>query len=138
MRLPCFVSRRKGVALLPFPFALFFLEFCFARLFDEFRRGFHQYFFFHLEQLAAFADVYRTHNGVGYHRDTLHDARNQSGTLDGVFPGFFQQQVGLEADKIHLVGVDIGLVIRSVVLAGEAVGVIAVGQEADFDVHAFL
>ena len=54
--------------------ALFFLEPGFASLFNKFCCRFHQDLLFHLQHLAAFTDIYRTHDGIRYDRDTLDNA----------------------------------------------------------------
>ena len=56
---------------------------------------------------------------------------------DVAHAGFLQQQIGLKADEVHFMRVDVGLIVGGVVLACETVRVIPVGQQAYFDVHAF-
>ena len=90
-----------------------------------------------VQQLGALLDIYVAHDGFGDDGDALHQAADEFGPLDGVAARVFQQEVGLEADEVRLVFADEGLELRAVVLAGKGVGVVAVGQEADFDVHAF-
>ena len=91
---------------------------------------------FDAEELGAFFDVDVAHDGLRDDGDALHDAAYQFGAADGVFAGVFEQQVGLEADEVCLMFLNELAELCSVVLAGERVGVVAIGEEADFDVHA--
>lgn len=96
----------------------------------------HQQAVFYMQQLGALLDVYVAHDGFGYYRNALYQVADQFSPFDGVASGILQQQISFEANKVRFVFVDECLKLGSVVLAGERVGVVAVGQEAHFDVHA--
>ncbi len=88
-----------------------------------------------LEHGGAFPHVHLPHDGVGYDGDAPHDVRHERRAADGVVAAVGQEQVRLEADEVHLVPVDVFLELGRRVLAGEAVGVVAVGQEEHLDVE---
>ena len=87
--------------------------------------------------MGALLDIDITHNGFGNDGNALHKVSDKLGTLDGVFSCIFQQQIGFEADKVRFILLYEGLELRRIVFACKGVRVVTVGQEADFDVHAF-
>ena len=144
-RLGCRHVRRRRCRGCPAFGRLLGLRLCIPLLFERFfslcffQFGYfsQQQFFVHLQQLAAFLHIDRTDNRVRDDSNAPHDVADESGTFDWVAAGIVEQQVGLEADEVHFVRVDIILIICRIVLAGEAVRIVAVGQEDDFDVHTF-
>ena len=91
-----------------------------------------------MQHLATLLDVLGTHDGFGNDRDTIYDVLDDLGSLERVSTSLRHQEVGLESYEVHLMGSDILLELRGVVLAGKAVGVFTVGQEHHLDVHALL
>lgn len=89
------------------------------------------------EQAGAFTDVHLTDDAVGDDGDAVDNVLHEGGPLDGIVGGVVEQQVGFEADEIDLAGFDVVLKVGGRVLTGEAVGVVAIGQEEDFDVQSF-
>ena len=89
------------------------------------------------EQASAFTDVHLTDDAVGDDGDAVDNVLHEGGPLDGVVGGVVEQQAGFEADEIDLAGFDVVLKVGGRVLTGEAVGVVAIGQEEDFDVQSF-
>ena len=85
---------------------------------------------------GALAHVHLAHDGVGDGGDAPDDVRDEPGALHRVVAAVGKQQVCLEADEVRLVLVDVLLELLGRVLAGEAVGVVAVGQQQHLDVHA--
>ena len=76
-----------------------------------------------------------THNLVGYKADAVRHVGNERGTFHRVGLRILHQQVGLEADEVLRLRGDVVLHLRGIVLAGEAVGVVAIGQEKHAHVH---
>ena len=69
------------------------------------------------------------------HRDALDDAVDGSGALQRVAL-VLQQQVGLELNEVGLVFLDVFPEVAGGVFSGEGVGVVAIGQEQNLEVHA--
>ena len=87
---------------------------------------------------GAVVGIDRTLHRVRYLGDAVGDVVDDPGPLQRVPSGVGEQQVGLEADEILLVPGDEGLHLFQRVFPGEGVGVVAVREENDLDVHPFL
>ena len=72
---------------------------------------------------------------VLYLRDALYNAVDSLGALQRVAL-VAEQQVGLELDEVGLVVLDILAEVGGRMLAGERVGIFAVGQQQHLQVHA--
>ena len=86
--------------------------------------------------LRAVMQIGVAENGIHHHRDALHDGVDGVGTLQRV-AFVAQQEVGLKLYEVGLMLLDVLTEIAGSVLAGEGVGVLTVGQQQHFQVHAF-
>ena len=87
--------------------------------------------------MGALLDIDIAHNGFGNDGNALHKVSYKLGALDGVFSCIFKQQIGFKADKVRFILLYEILEFRRIVFASKGVRVVPVGQEANFDVHAF-
>ena len=94
-------------------------------------------FLVNVHHSRTFPYVHLAHDGVGNHGDTLHDVGYERGALQRIVAAIGEQEVGLKTDEIHLMAIDVFLKLLSGMLAGEAVGVVAVWQEEHLDFHSF-
>ena len=89
----------------------------------------------HVDTMGKVGDIGRTQYLVGDHRDALHYAADGLTTLHGV-ANILNRQPTLEGDKVRLVLLDIAFQVIGRVLTGKRVGVVAIGQQQHFDIHA--
>ena len=79
----------------------------FGFLASQFGDLFHKQLFAHIQHLAALFYIFAAQNLVGYNGNALYHIANEPGTAYGVFAHFVEQQVGLEADEVDFVPLDI-------------------------------
>ena len=105
-------------------------RFAAGRTFDALECNFtQQHLFVDLHLFRAFARIDRARNGIGNHRNALHDVGDQRRFLQRVALRFVEQQACFERDEILFVVQDEITKLRGVVLACERVGVVTVGQQ---------
>ena len=89
----------------------------------------------YLEHGGTLLYIHLPNDGARNDCDALHHALDEFGTLDGIARTIAQQEVDLELDEIDLVAVYVCLILLGVMLAGKAIGVVAIGEEEDADIH---
>ena len=82
-------------------------------------------------------DVFLPFDHVGNDGNGANDFFEDFGFADGVVLDVFEEYAGFEFDEILFVGAEVFLKLSGTVFLGVAVGVFAVGEENDTDVHAF-
>ena len=110
--------------------------FCLLCLADGLCHFRHQNFLLDAELVAAFFGVDGARDVRRYYGNGLHYVAYRGGTFYRVVLQAFQQDCGLEADKVGLVRGYIVLKLCCAVFLGEAVGVVAVGKQQHLYVQA--
>ena len=83
-------------------------------------------------------DVFLPFDHVGNDGNGANDFFEDFGFADGIVLDVFEEYAGFEFDEILFVGAEVFMKLSGTVFLGVAVGVFAVGEENDTDVHAFL
>ena len=118
--------------------ALCVLDLCFLFLLPQLGHFAHEYAFLYVQHLAALLYIFRAYDGFGNDRNALYDIFDDLTAFVWVALSIIHQEIGLEADEVHLMRSDVFLKLRSIMLTSKTVGVFTIGEQHHLDVHALL